>query len=171
MRFFLRKDIGSDPQHLILWVILLEHISMKLAPYLFGKIWPQLHYHVGVFWGRATLHCQHKDTTSFFKIYLILKFCSNEGTWLYFGEKPLHIALPFPLPSHGKLNCLCKHGLLAQVWVVSLAFSIGFKIGRSFHHHMRNKVANFLQFCIQKGNCTVTSTIQVCTHIWFFWWY
>lgn len=47
MRFFLRKDIGSDPQHLGL--ILLEHISMKLALYLFYKAQPQWHHHVGVF--------------------------------------------------------------------------------------------------------------------------
>lgn len=72
--------------------------------------------------------------------------------WPYFGEKPLHIALPFPLPSHRKLNCSCQHGLLAQVRVVSLGFSIGFKTGRRFRSHMRNKKwPTFYSFLYKKG--------------------
>lgn len=50
-----------------------------------------------------------------------------------------------------KTKLLHQHRLLAQVRAVSLGFRTGIKTSRTLYSHMRNKVDNFLHFCMQKS--------------------
>lgn len=83
---------------------------------------------------------------------LDLRILANEGMWPYLGEKSFLLFLT----TENKITW--QHGLLAQVRVASLGFRTGIKTSRTLQSHMRNKVANFLHFCMQKECCTVTGT-------------